>query len=528
MKTALQSAKAAVQVLVAVLVLVSPAAAPASEESPAFVKHILLFIGDGMQLTHEIAASRYLNGRDDALSFHRLPYRAFVATWDVTTYDGNARACSAPAYDPQGFDPLVGYDPGRGGRMPFPLQPGGVDEAYFNPPPPAAAHAADSASAATALATGFKTESGRIAWAPGGSPNGALETIAERLRAQKGFAIGVVSTVPFSHATPAAFVSHHVSRSGTREIGAEIIHAFQPEVVIGGGHPGSGQGGRSADYSYLRREDHAFLKTPGPDNPYEFVERRAGVDGGERLAAAARSAAAQGRKLFGLFGGAGGGFESPRPRDLPGAPGVERAAAEDPLLSDAVLAALTVLGGDPEGFFAVFEQGGIDWANHDNDFRRMVGTVWDLHTAVAAAVDFIDRPGDAIDWSNTLLIVTADHAHARLRLNAVLAAGDLPEQEGRCGDGGPVCTYPGKEVGYHGTRHTNELVTLYARGGAAAAGCGRAEGLWYPGTRIIDNTQLFHLMAAAAGVPRKSALAPLPSAAGCPRRPAGRGPLPRR
>ncbi|HOS02451.1 MAG TPA: hypothetical protein PKZ01_05180, partial [Candidatus Hydrogenedentes bacterium] len=48
-------------------------------------KHIILVIGDGMQLQHEIATSRYLYGTDNGLSFHKLPYRGYVATWDVTT-----------------------------------------------------------------------------------------------------------------------------------------------------------------------------------------------------------------------------------------------------------------------------------------------------------------------------------------------------------------------------------------------------------------------------------------------------------
>jgi alkaline phosphatase len=48
-------------------------------------------IGDGMQLEHEIAASRYLFGQDYALSFHQLPHETNVTTWDVTTYDKHAK-----------------------------------------------------------------------------------------------------------------------------------------------------------------------------------------------------------------------------------------------------------------------------------------------------------------------------------------------------------------------------------------------------------------------------------------------------
>ncbi len=510
MKTVHQSVRAGLGFLLAALFLTTPATVASENKRPTgAVRHILLFIGDGMQLADETAASRYLHGKDDALFFHRLPYRSYAATWDVTTYNGRARDRGAPAFDPGRFDPLIGYDPARGGERPYPLQPGAIDDAYFIPRPPALPLAADSASAATALATGHKTDAGRIAWAPGGAPGGALETIAERLRAEKGFSIGVVSTAPFSHATPAAFVSHNRSRNNTTAIGTEIIRTLQPDVMIGGGYPGPVADGRSAGHKYLSREDYVFLKSGGHASPYVFVERQTGADGAERLQAAARRAAARQRKLFGLFGGAEGDFESPRATGLAGGPRVARATRENPLLKDAVLAALTVLSRDPDGFFVMIEQGDIDWANHLNDFSRMVGTVWDLDAAVAAAVEFIDRPGDGIDWSNTLLIVTADHVTGGLRLNTAMAAGELPGQAGSCGSGGAPCTYPGKEVAYGGTGHTNELVMLYARGaGPVLAELALAEGRWYPGTRIIDNTQLFDLMARAAGIPHQSPLVP--------------------
>jgi alkaline phosphatase len=58
-------------------------------------RHIILIVGDGMNIEHEIAASRYLYGRDCELSFHKLPYKADVATWDVSTY----KYWSAGTYD---------------------------------------------------------------------------------------------------------------------------------------------------------------------------------------------------------------------------------------------------------------------------------------------------------------------------------------------------------------------------------------------------------------------------------------------
>ncbi|MGB9836279.1 MAG: alkaline phosphatase, partial [Candidatus Saccharicenans sp.] len=209
------------------------------------IKHIILFIGDGMQLEHEIAASQYLTGQEFRLvwhgsDFHRLP----CTTWDVTTYNQFARQAGHPPYDRNSFDPLLGYNPALGGKWPFPLDKTG-QESYFLtrlPLPPDGKKtklpATDSASAATAVATGYKTDDGNISWLPGDPPEGKLSTLAEMLRAQYGASIGVVSTVPFSHATPAAHVSHNVSRGNYPQISEEIIYTTKPEVVIGGGYPG--------------------------------------------------------------------------------------------------------------------------------------------------------------------------------------------------------------------------------------------------------------------------------------------------
>jgi alkaline phosphatase len=88
-----------------------------------------------------------------------------------------------------------------------------------------------------------------------------------------------------------------------------------------------------------------------------------------------------------------------------------------------------------------------------------------------------------------------------LRLQAELTAGDLPAQTG--------ATYPDGEVTYGSTEHTNELVMLYAQGAFQVSDFKKNEGRWYPCTRIIDNTQLYHIMAEAAGAPQASALSPV-------------------
>ena len=486
------------------------------------LKHVIFFIGDGMSAQTEVAASRYLYGRDDGLAWQNLPAKAYVATWDVNVYNGNARRAGRPPYSRASFTPFLGYDVKTDGPTPRL----GRDAANPFPPGPAT----DSASAATALATGFKTDSGNIAWLPGDPAGGELPTITEEYRAKTGAGIGIISTVPFNHATPAAFVSHNTSRSsyytglkGYKGLGIadEIILRTKPDVVIGGGHPLLDNPDFNSKKGYI---SESLYRTLQASRDYLFVERTAGGDGGRAIAEGAAAAAREGRKLFGLFGGKGGNFEVPRVDDAPGRPLVRPATEENPSLAEATVAALDYLSRDPEGFFLVVEQGDIDWANHDHDFRAMVGCVADLDGAVRAAMAFVERPGDALDWTNTVLLVTADHATGGLVLDLgkPLGPGDLPLQDTRValpespppagsdrgvgGNGAGIKTpvysapnvYPDEEVSFGTAGHTNELVNL-ALTGAASRYFMKFRGTWYPGL-VLDNTQINAALREALGL----------------------------
>jgi alkaline phosphatase len=482
---------------IVVLWATSPFAITSSygKKSSKLVRHIILFVGGGMQLAHEVAASRYLFGRDDRLIFHGFPYRANVTTWDVTTYNYWAIRHISPTFESQFIQPWLGYDVSQGGIHPYPLQTDRINSVYLK------TIGTDSAAATTALATGHKTDRGNVAWRFGDPKAGHLTTISEILRNELGFAIGVASTVPFTHATIAAHLSHNVNRHNMINMSQEIIHTVQPDVVVGGGHP-LWYGG----FTYLTENDYIALKTNGIDGTYQFIERLTDRKGADALMAAALEANINNKKLFGLFGGHNGNFDSPMPQNRPNDPTVSPASTENPLLKDCVTAALTVLSREPRGFFVMFEQGDIDWANHTNDYRRMIGTIWDLDNAVRTAIEFVDKPGDNIDWTNTLLIVTADHGNSLMRFIKPLGRGELPMQidaasspcyADYCGK----FLYPDNEVKYGSGGHTNELVRLYALGNGIHL-FEKFEGTWYPGTQIIDNTQIFQVMVQATGLYR--------------------------
>ncbi|NTV67193.1 MAG: hypothetical protein HGB06_05820 [Chlorobaculum sp.] len=365
--------------------------------------------------------------------------------------------------------------------------------------------ATDSASAGTAMATGRKTVDGNIAWERTDSAGGEIETIAETLRGDLGYAIGVASTVPFSHATPATFVSHDVNRNNYWDISDEILFNVQPEVVIGGGYNSSyfakavksvGNVDRDLDDNGYNDEYDAFVNdTDGTE--YVFVSRATGEDGGDTLAAAAATVdLSAGEKLFGLYGTSGGNFEYYNLSDTPGTVTITRSTGdatptvdEDPTLAEVTNVSLSVLNQDADGFFIMIEQGDIDWSNHSNYYEDMVGGVYDLEMAVTEAENYVASGEYGINWSNTLVIVTSDHSNSYLRAQEALGEGDLPRQSGK--------SYPDGEVTYGTGGHTNELVTVSARG-AGATYFGELAGDIYAGTEIIDNTQIYTAMMNAA------------------------------
>jgi len=489
-----------------------------SDKKPVAAKYVILLIGDGMQQAHEIAASRYLTGKDKALAQHAFPYKSACTHWDITTYNRYAWASGKPKYDAETFTATVGYDTSAGGNWTYDTDWDPPSEEYFLKPLDRwgggfpGIPATDSAAAGTALATGTKTDAGNLSWSAGDPTDGALATIAEKIRSQKSASFGVVSTVPFSHATPACFVSHNVHRrnyssekfiknyEGPPWISEEIIRDTKPDVVIGAGHPDFGSSGyiSSTDLTGLR------ASASSPYDEYVFVERRTGQDGAENLSEAVSAITGSddenhSKKLFGLFGGKYGFMEHPVPADTPGNPSFKY-EPENPTLAQCTHAALQVLElrGKGNGFFLMVEGGDIDWANHSNHYSWLIGSMHQLDEAVKAVVSYVDDTGNDLSWSNTLVIVTSDHSNSYMRLSRepakILSKGDLPLQNKT----NPP-TYPDGEVWYKTRSHTSEPVMIYARG-AGAELFKEYEGKWYPGTRLIDNTHINRVMSRALGV----------------------------
>ena len=89
----------------------------------------------------------------------------------------------------------------------------------------------DSAAAATAYATGEKTDNGKIAVGADGNPLVSILTLAY----EAGKSTGIVSTDAVTGATPAAFAASNEDRDNQDEIAQDYVDRGQLTLALGGG-----------------------------------------------------------------------------------------------------------------------------------------------------------------------------------------------------------------------------------------------------------------------------------------------------
>lgn len=286
----------------------------------------------------------------------------------------------------------------------------------------------DSASSATSMTAGIKSYNAAI----NVNQNGEKVTTIAHLAQARGYKIGVVTSVPISHATPAAAYSHNVKRHDYQDLTNDLVgvksisHPDQPlagvDVLIGAGFgddrdKDSGQGKNFVPgNSYLTEATlHEINKANG--GKYTVSIRKSGVDGGQALQSAAKEAVQSDSRLFGFYGVESGHLPfQTADGDYKPAPGRKKTAEtysqadidENPNLAEMTSAALTVLEKHDHGFWLMVEAGDVDWANHDNNLDNSIGAVFNGDDAVKVLTDWVEKQSS---WEETVLIVTADHGH---------------------------------------------------------------------------------------------------------------------
>lgn len=411
-------------------------------------KRIILFVFDGLdwQTTraaaiHKAGEVRYDTGRGTGLAIQdysgtETDFGYFVTTPhnNGTKVDVNSQTVTSPGGSQPG-----GYSARIGGGFPWsepldPLYPIGKGSEF--------SHAfTDSASSATSLFAGIKTYNAAINVDHTGRN---VEPIARQLQ-KDGFAIGIVTSVPISHATPACAYANNVHRSDYQDITRDLLglksisHPDKPlpgaDVLLGAGWgenriKDSAQG---ANFNPTGRTENRYLASTdlkaiqsARHRTWTTVTREPGRNGSAILDAAAREAIAGNHRLFGFFGvakghlpyqTADGNFDPTTSVASSLANFTVPAAAEkytpadiseNPTLSDMTSAALNVLSARSEHFWLMIEAGDVDWANHSNNIDNSIGAVLSGDAAFTTLTDWVEANGG---WKDTVVIVTADHGH---------------------------------------------------------------------------------------------------------------------
>ncbi len=229
----------------------------------------------------------------------------------------------------------------------------------------------DSAAAASAMSTGYKTANGAVSITPDGKPR---KTVMQAAKAA-GKRIGLVTTATVYDATPAAFSINANSRRDSQLL-VDLLLALEPDVLLGGGAehflPKGAPGGKRSD----GKDIIAAFRSKG----HQIARNTAELKG------------AGGGKLLGLFADEDMDFE------------IDRDPVKEPSTAEMAAAALKALSqNSPQGFVLLVENENTDTAGHANDAASLMRALWAFDDAVKVALEFQRQHPD------TLLIITGDH-----------------------------------------------------------------------------------------------------------------------
>lgn len=343
----------------------------------------------------------------------------------------------------------------------------------------------DSAAAGTALASGFKTYNSGINVIDNGTDLVPVPFITQKADAA-GLATGIVTTKPFTDATPAAFGTQNIFRDNEADISNDMISNGLLDVIITPGHPEFGSGGApriDPDYSTISQANLDALRH-NFDN-WTLIENASTL---QNIAAGVVSPP---QRLFGLLP-VGSQLNS---RDTTGRTNAYDPRVFDPAspngavpfvmpdLPELSIAAINTLSQDPDGFFLMIENASVDSGAHANDLPRIIEEQLAFNRAVDAVIDWVDNNSS---WDETLLIVTTDHANA---LFLGPGSDTVPFQS-------PVAGQPGElPTGiFWSTNHTNELVPLFAKGVNAEYLSRLIDRVDPVRGAYVDNTDVFTVM----------------------------------
>jgi len=348
----------------------------------------------------------------------------------------------------------------------------------------------DSAASATAWSTGVKTYNGALGVDIHEKDH---QTILELAKAA-GLATGNVSTAELQDATPAALISHVTSRKcygptvtsekcptnalekgGKGSITEQLLNA-RADVTLGGGAKTFAETATAGEWQGKTLREQAQARG------YQLVN--------DATTLAAITQANQDKPLLGLFsdGNMPVRWEGPK-ASYHG--NIDKAAVtctpnpkrneSVPTLAQMTDKAIALLSTHEKGFFLQVEGASIDKQDHAANPCGQIGETVDLDEAVQKALEFAKKDG------NTLVIVTADHAHSSQIIPPDTKAPGLTQALNTKDGAVMVMSYGNSEE--ESMEHTGTQLRIAAYGPHAANVVG-----------LTDQTDLYYTMKAALGL----------------------------
>ena len=377
------------------------------QKSDEKAKYVFLFIGDGMGATHVAVTESYLSYKAGKLGSEKLLMSQFPCYGMASTYSADKNVTCSSA-------------------------------------------------SGTAIACGQKANNGTVGI---NKDSVAIYSVADALH-KEGYNVGILSTVPLNHATPASFYAHNVSRNNGYEI-SQDIPASGFEYFAGAGF---------LEYRGKEGNDEAtdvILENEGYVVGYGVEEFLSKSEGKEKA----------------IFCQASNKEES---ADNYVSDGKE---AEDISLAQMLELGMEFIGTD-EPFFFMCEGGTIDWAAHDNRTMSMVNDVIDFDAAIKVAYDFYTQHPD-----ETLIVVTADHETGGLTLGAGSSTIKWAKLENEWIESGKKNVLDSEEnkefnkscsIGWTTGSHTGGHVPVYAIGKGAEKFNGRMDNTEFKGKILCE------------------------------------------
>ena len=359
-------------------------------------KYIFLFIGDGMGNSHVAATESYLSYKAGKLGGEQLCFTQFPYLGLATTYSANANiTCSSAA--------------------------------------------------GTAIACGAKTNNGMVGVDPEGNN---LESMAVELK-RDGYKVGIMSSVPINHATPASFYAHNASRNDNYGISMDIpASGFD----FFGGDGFLDLKGKRGD----KEATNEVLEKNGYKVCYGTKEFKAAAKKAKKIVFCQEDTRATEAEQYTTDGGE---------------------VVETPL-AEVVELAIDYLG-DKKPFFIMCEGGAIDWEAHGNQTMGTIRETIEFDKAIQVAYEFYLAHPD-----ETLIVVTADHETGGLTLGAGRDMINWEALETEWLENGKKSTMDSDEnrrfnkscsIGWTTGSHTGGAVPMFAIGAGAEKFNGRMD-----------------------------------------------------